>query len=113
MTTSSHHGRRPGRAIDPEGKHAVFTAAVTAAPDQLGPGNQKDGRKALFSTGPRRPGTVVVECDACMARSRVTLVDLGVRLVSISVWLPGRKHPHWMRCPSCAQHNWCSIDWTG
>ncbi len=86
-------------AIDPQGKHALFTTGVTAAPDQLGPGNQKEGREALFSTGPRQTGTVVVECADCLTRTRVTLLDVGVRLVSISVWLPGRKQPHWMRCP--------------
>jgi hypothetical protein len=110
---ASPHGRRPGRSIDPEGKHALFTAPVTAARDQLGPGNQKEGRAALFSTGPRQKGTVVVICKECHARSRVTLVDLGVRLASISFWLPGRRHPHWMRCPACHRHGWCSISWTG
>lgn len=105
--------RRTDRSIDPAGKHALFTAPVTAAPDQLGPGNQKEGRKALFSTGPRQPGTVVVICGDCHARSRVTLVDLGVRLASISFWLPTKRHPHWMRCPACDRHTWCSIAWTG
>jgi hypothetical protein len=110
---ASRGGRKPGRRIDPKGKHALFTAPVTSAPDQLGPGNQKEGRQALFSTGPRRVGTVVVHCDACRARARISLVDLGIRLASISFWLPGRERPHWMRCPACHRHTWCSIDWTG
>lgn len=104
---------RSGRHPDPQGKRALFTGGAAAAPDQLGPGNRTDGRDALFSTGPRQTGTVVVECDDCLARSRVTLLDLGIRLISISVWLPGRRRPHWMRCPACAQHTWCTIEWMG
>lgn len=107
------HARKPSRSIDPQGKHALFNTAVTAAPDQLAPGNQKEGRDALFSTGPRRVGTVVVECGECLARSRISMVDLGVRLVRISVWLPGRARPHWMGCPACGRRTWCTIEWNG
>lgn len=99
------------RRVDPTGKHALFSAPPTAARDQLGPGNRKEGRDAFFSTGPRQPGTVVVTCSQCATRSRVTLLDLGLRLLSISVWIPGRKHNHWMRCPGCHQHTWCDIGW--
>jgi hypothetical protein len=97
--------------MDPTGKQALFSAPPQAAPDQLGPGNQKEGRDAFFSTGPRQVGTVVVTCADCATRSRVTLLDLGVRLLSISVWIPGRRHSHWMRCPGCHQHTWCAISW--
>lgn len=109
--TGAGAGRDAVRRIDPAGKHALFSAPPTAARDQLGPGNQKEGRQAFFSTGPRQPGTVVVECGACGTRSRVTLVDLGVRLISISAWIPGRRHSHWMRCPGCHAHQWCRIGW--
>lgn len=106
---------RPGtarrRRVDPQGKQALFSAPVTAPPDQLTPGSGSAGRDALFSTGPARAGTVVVECSACLARTRVSLLDLGVRMLSISAWLPVRRHPHWLRCPACAQHTWCRIAW--
>lgn len=105
-------GRRTGRRVDPTGKHALFTTPVRAAPDQLGPGNRSDGRGALYSTGPRQPGTVVVECATCRSRSRVSLVDLGVRFLSVSAWVPLRRHPHWLRCPACGQHTWCRISWS-
>jgi hypothetical protein len=105
MTRSHTH-------IDPDGKSALYGGPVTAAPDSLGPGNQKQGKDALYSTGPRQVGTVVIECSSCDARARSTLPDLGIRLLSISVWLPGRKHSHWMRCPSCHEHTWCRIGWT-
>ncbi len=104
--------RAATRRIDPTGKHALFSTPPQAAPDQLRPGNQKDGRQAFFSTGPRQPGTVIVVCSSCKVRSRVTLVDLGVRLLSISVWIPRRRRNHWMRCPGCNQHTWCDINWT-
>ena len=100
------------RRIDPQGKAALFQSPVAAAPDTLGTGNQKEGKDALYSTGPRQPGTVIIECSACQARSRTNLVDLGVRLVSISVWIPGRRYPHWIRCPACYDHTWCKIGWT-
>jgi len=99
------------RRFDPTGKQALFSAPPKAARDQLGPGNQKDGREAFFSTGPRQAGTALIICSACGVRSRVTLIDLGVRLLSISVWVPRRKRNHWMRCPGCHQHTWCDIGW--
>jgi hypothetical protein len=102
---------RPARRVDPSGKHALFSTPPQAARDQLGPGNQKEGRDALFSTGPRQTGTVIIECSACKVRTRSTLLDLGVRLVSISAWLPTRRHSHWMRCPACHTHTWCHIGW--
>ena len=104
-------GRSATRHMDPAGKAALFSSPPVAARDQLGTGNQKEGRAAFFSTGPRQTGTVVVECAACGSRSRVSLVDLGVRLVSISLWIPARRHGHWMRCPACDTHTWCRIGW--
>jgi hypothetical protein len=104
--------RAAARKVDPNGRHALFSAPPSAAPDQLGPGRAKDGRHAFFSTGPRQPGTVVVACADCHGQVRVSLVDLGVRLISVSAWIPGRRHSHWMRCPTCHQHTWCRIGWT-
>jgi hypothetical protein len=102
---------RPTRDIDPTGKHALFSAPPMAAPDQLGPGQGKEGRQALFSTGARQFGTVVVTCSACRSRARISLGDLAVRLATISAWVPGRRYSHWMRCPGCGGHQWCAIDW--
>jgi hypothetical protein len=111
-STPADSGRSAlGRKVDPSGKHALFSAPPTAARDQLLPGNQKEGRDALFSTGPRQPGTVVIACSSCLVRTRASLVDLGIRLISISAWIPGRTHSHWMRCPACHQHTWCRIGW--
>ena len=68
-------------------------------------------------TGARAPELMQVDFEVNgTARSlrldtRVTLLDLGVRLVSISAWIPRRRYSHWMRCPSCHQHTWCEIGW--
>ena len=99
-----------GRWLDPTGKRALFEAPVAAAPDQLSSGRNAEGKAALFSTGPRRSGTVVIECSGCKSRSRISLVDLGVRLV-VSAWLPVRRHSRWMQCPSCNRREWCHVGW--
>ena len=28
-----------------------------------------------------------------------------------TIWVPGRKNSHWMRCPSCTKRTWCAIGW--
>jgi hypothetical protein len=101
-----------GVPLDPTGKRALFEAPVSAAPDRTSVGHQHDGRAALFSTAPKRAGTVIVECGGCKARTRMSIVDLGLTLVGGSVWLPWRRKSHWMRCPSCHQRSWCRIGWT-
>jgi hypothetical protein len=100
------------RRIDPNGRAALFAAPPTTARDQLGAGDQKDGRQAFFSIGPRRSGTVVVTCSSCHTRSRITVFDLALRLLTVSVWVPVLRHPHWMRCPACGKHTWCGVAWT-
>ena len=100
------------RPVDPSGKAALFGAHVAAAPDQIANGPQPYGKDALFSSSRRRPGTVLVECSRCRARTRVSFVDLGLRLAVGSVWMPLQRHQHWMRCPSCERRRWCRIGWT-
>lgn len=100
------------RRSDPSGKQALFSHQLAAAPDRLAPGQRNEGRAALFSTPTRRPGTVIVECSGCLVRSRVSVLDLGVRFLSGSAWLPLRRHQNWIRCPACGQRRWCRIGWT-
>jgi len=102
-----------GKGLDPEGKRALFEAPVATDRSQmLTPGATPEGRAALFSAGPARTGTAVVDCGDCGVRSRVSLLDLGVRLASMSVWLPARRRGHWMRCPACGHRTWCRIGWS-
>lgn len=105
----SASGRRA--SLDPQGRRALFETPVSAARDTIRSGSARDGRDALFSTGPRQVGTVVVTCSGCRARSRINLTDLGLRFLTGTVWIPGRRDGHWMKCPSCNQRRWCSIGW--
>lgn len=102
-------GRR--RSLDPQGRRALFETPVSAARDTIRSGNPREGKDALYSTGPRQTGTVVVDCSACTARTRINITDLGLRWLTGSAWIPGRRHSHWMRCPSCGKRTWCSIAW--
>lgn len=101
------------RRLDPTGKRALFDAPVQAAPDTIRSGSRREGRDALFSTGPAEVGTVLVECSACKTRTRVGLGDIAVRLASFSIYLPllRSQHPHRIKCPSCHDLTWCRIGW--
>lgn len=100
------------RNLDPQGRRALFEMPVDAARDSIRSGNAKEGKDALYSTGPRQAGSVVVACSGCSARTRVSLTDVAMRLATVSLWMPGRRHGHWMRCPACERRRWCSIAWT-
>jgi len=100
------------RPVDPTGKRALFESAPPAPPAGRQRSDGVDGKAALFSTPPRRPGTVVIECEHCRVRSRESLARLGARLASGSAWVPFRSWPHWLQCPSCGRRGWCRIGWT-
>ena len=70
-----------------------------------------DGKRALFSAAARKPGTLVVECGACRAKSRVSYADLARRSLPVGVWLPWRKHSRLARCPACEQRTWLAARW--
>jgi hypothetical protein len=100
------------RRLDPQGRRALFEMPVDAARDTIRSGDAKDGKEALYSTGPRQAGSVIVECSGCQARTRISLTDVAMRLASLSVWVPGRRRGHWIRCPACDQRRWCAVAWT-
>ncbi|MFN8018704.1 MAG: hypothetical protein U0P45_11335 [Acidimicrobiales bacterium] len=106
-TADAARGRR--RLLDPQGRRAC-SRRPSALPDLIRSGAPPEGREALYSTGPRRRGTVVA-CGGCKARSRSNLSDLGLRWLGGTVWVPGRRNGHWMRCPSCGRRTWCSVGW--
>jgi hypothetical protein len=110
LPQDAHRGGRR-RSLDPQGRRALFETPVSAAADTVRSGAPRDGRAALFSSGPRQRGTVVVTCSACQARSRINLTDLGLRFLTGTVWLPGKREGHWMRCPSCERRTWCAVGW--
>lgn len=104
---------------DPLGKRALFSPPPSAEPDDLLRDDglvesvAPTGRHALYSAGPRRTGTVVVECSRCLNHSRMSLVEVGVRIALISAWIPGRRFSRWMQCPECERRTWCRVHWFG
>jgi hypothetical protein len=95
---------------DPMGKKALFAPPATS---ETTPGEDGPGKHALFSAGPRRSGTVVVECSRCFAHTRMTTVELGVRIAFFSLWIPGKRYSRWMQCPECERRSWCRVHWFG
>lgn len=102
-------------AKDPMGKRALFSPPPAPPPDQrVARGAAPvDGKEALYSAGPRRSGTVVVECSRCLNHTRMSTVELGVRIAFISMWIPGKRYSRWMQCPECEHRTWCRVHWFG
>lgn len=100
-----------GRRLDPSGKRALFGAPVDVADDLLH-GHDRSGRDALFSVGAPESGTARISCSRCQERTRVSLTDLGVRVLKLSVWNPLRRHSHWITCPACKHRAWCHVSVT-
>ncbi|MEZ5174844.1 MAG: hypothetical protein R2823_01375 [Acidimicrobiia bacterium] len=103
---------------DPEGKRALFESPPIEIDeplrdDPLIEHHTEDGHEALYSAGEHQPGTVVITCSRCEVRSRISLIESFVRILSISLWIPGRPYSRWIPCPSCQTRSWCRIDWFG
>ncbi|HHC08680.1 MAG TPA: hypothetical protein ENK55_08175 [Actinobacteria bacterium] len=103
---------------DPLGKRALFETPPVRPEDPLDEDplvdrRPREGKEALFSAGPHEPGTAVVECGSCGVRSRIPLVEAVVRVLAISLWIPGRRHNRWIPCPACHRRTWCRIRWLG
>lgn len=104
---------------DPLGKRALFSPPPTMQADHhldddpLVGGTPSPGKHALYSAGPRRSGTVVVECSRCLNHTRMPTIEAGVRIAFFSLWIPGKRHSRWMQCPECERRTWCRIHWLG
>lgn len=103
---------------DPLGKRALFEAPPIREEDPLDDDplvhvEHPDGQQALFSTGDHRPGTVVIDCARCGARTRVSLIDALVRVMSLSAWLPMKRYSRWLQCPNCQTRSWVKMEWLG
>ena len=81
--------------------------------DPLVGGTPANGKNALYTAGPRRGGTVVVECSRCLNHTRMSTVEAVVRIAFVSAWLPGRRFSRWMQCPECERRTWCRVHWMG
>jgi hypothetical protein len=99
------------RRDDPMGKRALFGPPPMHGEQQL-PGSHDPGREAYFSSGPHETGTVVVDCSRCGEKTRISVLDAGIRLASLSLWIPGKRHSRRIRCPSCDHRAWCRVSLT-
>lgn len=103
---------------DRMGKRALFETPPihvddTLEDDPIVVRHHDDGLDALYSVGPRESGTTVMTCSSCGVRSRITIVETVVRILAISLWVPGRAYSRWMQCPACQQRTWCKVEWLG
>ena len=98
---------------DPLGKKALFSPPPTPPPDNTEPERPAEGKAALYSAGPRHRGTVVVECSRCLNHTRMSTVELGVRIAFLSLWVPGKRYSRWLQCPVCERRTWCRVHWFG
>lgn len=97
---------------DPDGKRALFdpspgSEAARAVKPTKPVGNA--GKGALFSAAERQPGTVVMHCSDCGARSRVGLVEYAWRHLPFWLWIPGKKYSRLLRCAACDQLAWQDV----
>lgn len=105
-------------ARDPMGKRALFETPPTrpddpVADDPLIDAPAPQGKDALYSAGPHRKGTVVLECSRCGVHSRMPAIEAGVRIVMVSFWVPGKRYSRWMLCPECERRTWSKVHWFG
>ena len=103
---------------DPKGKRALFEAPPVheedpIADDPLVGGAATGGQEALYSAGPHRTGTVTIDCANCGVRTRVSVVDAMVRIVSLSAWIPTKRYSRWLQCPNCQRRSWVRVHWLG
>ena len=114
-------------ARDPMGKRALFSvanpprdgapgAARTISPTAMSPTAMSPtamSKQSLFSASEdaRRFGTVVVECSACGARSRLGWAEFAWRHLPFWLWLPWMRYSRLMACPACDRRTWLSVSW--
>lgn len=101
---------------DREGKRALFETPPieiedTLRDDPLVDRHDMEGHDGVYSAGHREPGTAVITCSVCGVRSRIPLVETIVRILAISLWVPGRTYSRWLQCPSCQRRTWCRVEW--
>ncbi len=106
------------RRKDASGKRALFETPPIEIDDPLKDDplvhhEPVDSHEALYSTADHAAGTVLIVCSRCEVRSRIPIIESIVRIMSISLWVPGRAYNRWMQCPACQTRSWCRIDWFG
>ena len=103
---------------DREGKRALFETPPIEIEDSLKDDplverHDVDGHDAFYSAGHHEPGTAVIKCSECDVRTRITHVELAVRILALSLWIPGRSYSRHIQCPACQTRAWCKVEWLG
>lgn len=101
---------------DAKGKRALFEAPPleiedTLRDEPLVERHDTDGHEALYSAGHHERGTGVITCSHCKVRTRLTLIEIAVRSLALSPWIPGRNYSRYMPCPACQNRAWCKVEW--
>lgn len=101
---------------DREGKRALFETPPIEIEDSLRDDplverHDVDGHEALYSAGHHEPGTAAVTCSECDVRTRIPHVELAVRILALSLWIPGRSYSRRIQCPACQTRTWCKVEW--
>jgi hypothetical protein len=104
---------------DPLGKRALFS--VSDSPRENGPATgevhlpppTRITKESLFtaSGGARRFGTVVVDCSACRARTRLGWSEFAWRHLPLWLWVPWLRYSQYMSCPACERRTWLGVAW--
>ena len=103
---------------DSKGKRALFETPPIEIEDSLKDEplverHDTDGHEAVYSAGHHERGTAVITCSGCDVRTRLTHVELAVRILALSFWIPGQQYSRHMQCPACQSRNWCKVEWMG
>ncbi len=101
---------------DGEGKRALFETPPIEIEDSLRDEplverHDVDGHEALYSAGHHERGTGIITCSRCEVRTRVSHIDLGVRILALSLWIPGKLNSRYLQCPACQTRSWCKVEW--
>jgi phage terminase large subunit GpA-like protein len=96
---------------DPLGKRALFS--VSDPPRAAPAATATISKQSLFSASEdaRRFGTVVVQCSACGARSRLGWPEFAWRHLPFWLWVPWQRYSRFMACPACDRRTWLSVSW--
>ena len=101
---------------DAKGKRALFEVPPleiedTLKDEPLVERHDVDGHEALYSAGHHERGTGVITCSACEVKTRVTHIEMAVRSLAFSLWIPGRSYSRHIPCPACQHRTWCKVEW--
>jgi hypothetical protein len=99
---------------DPLGKRALFSVAeAPAARPSPAAATATMSKESLFSASEdaRRFGTVVVDCSACGARSRLGWAEFAWRHMPFGLWIPWLRYSQYMSCPACERRTWLGVAW--